>query len=222
MSTFSFKFLFKYIQKFFRFFIFLLFFFTLFNIINTKKKKGYLLFIEFNHVYGVKQGTNVNFRGIQVGYVKKIYMKINSIVLLVHIQSSKTLLPKTSCVETNQIGLFNNTVIDIIPLRQLKINFKVNNKKNFNVFDESCWSSKFLCNRSYLQGNRGLNYDDLVRAATRVSQRFDDPRFFSLFYLFLQNTLDLSDDILSIIKNVSYLLYLCSEIIEIYLQKYIF
>nr|QCI06364.1 hypothetical protein [Dictyurus purpurascens] len=221
MNSFSFQSLTIYVKKFFLFFVFLLSFLVFLSIVSIKKK-GYSLFIEFSHAYGVKQGTNVNFRGIQVGYVKKIYMKVNSIVILVHIQSSETLLPKKSIIETNQVGLFNNTVIDIISLYQLNTDFETNNQKKINVFSENCRDSQFLCNNFYLKGDRGLNYDDLVRATTRISQRFDDPRFFSLFYTFLQNSIDISDDILRILQNFSYLSYSFTEIIEIYLQKYIF
>jgi len=146
-------------------------------------------------------------------------MKIDSIVVLVRIQSSSFLIPKKSIVEINQTGLFNNTIIDIIPFEKLNVDFvKI---KKINLFNKSCLSSKFLCNDFYLKGNRGLNYDDLVRATTRISQRFDDPRFFSLFYIFLQNTIDISDDIIYILHNITYSIYFFTKAIKIYLFKYI-
>lgn len=146
-------------------------------------------------------------------------MKINSIVVLVHIQSSNILIPKTSIIETNQTGLFNNTVLDIIPFKTISMGFSQN--YNIDIFSKSCLSSNFLCNDFYLHGNRGLNYDDLVRSTTRISQRFDDPRFFSLFYIFLQNTVDISDDIIYIFHNMTYLLYIFTKLINTYLFKYI-
>nr|QCI06872.1 hypothetical protein [Halydictyon mirabile] len=73
-----------------------------------------------------------------------------------------------------------------------------------------------------MKGHRGLNYDDLIRSATRISQRFDDPRVFSLFYLFLQNNIDISDQIILIIKNLSYFLFFFNKLINLYLSKYIF
>nr|YP_009332753.1 hypothetical chloroplast RF22 [Membranoptera weeksiae]AHZ94765.1 hypothetical chloroplast RF22 [Membranoptera weeksiae] len=150
-------------------------------------------------------------------------MKINSIVVLVYIKSSKILIPKRSIIETNQTGLFNDIVIDIIPLGQLPVIKQLSTKEiDINVFSNNCLKSKFLCNYHYLYGGRGLNYDDLMRAATRISQRFDDPRFFSLFYIFLQNNIDISDDILYVFKNISYILYLFMNIIEIHFSKYFF
>nr|YP_009295368.1 hypothetical chloroplast RF22 [Dasya binghamiae]AOH77380.1 hypothetical chloroplast RF22 [Dasya binghamiae] len=224
MNIFHLKVLRNYIKRIINVLFFIVLFFILLLLIKEKKTKGYSLFIEFSNAYGIKQGTNVNFRGVQVGSIKKIYMKVNSIIVLVNIPSSRILIPKKSIVETNQTGLFNDTVIDIIPLMNIsKPYFNTNIKNhNINVFSQNCLKSNFLCNYHYLKGNRGLNYDDLVRAATRISQRFDDPRFFSLFYIFLQNSLDISDDFLHICKLTSNFLYFLMDFIEIYLLKFIF
>nr|YP_010986233.1 hypothetical protein UYL67_pgp187 [Pachymeniopsis lanceolata]WOL37151.1 hypothetical protein [Pachymeniopsis lanceolata] len=130
-------------------------------------------------------------RGINVGYVKNIKMNFNSVLVLVHIKSKNILVPKNVVIETSQTGLLNDAVIDIIPLGTVSLE----NMPDIDVFSDVCLESKFLCNLSYIYGERGLNYDDLIRAATRISQRFDDPRFFNLLYVFLQNSLEISEDI---------------------------
>nr|QCI08112.1 hypothetical protein [Polyneura bonnemaisonii] len=165
----------------------------------------------------MKEGTAIHLRGIQIGYVEKIKIKINSLLVLVFIKSPNILIPKNSIIETNQTGLFNNTLIDIIPLE--KLDDKIST--NINIFSKNCLNSQFLCNNHYLYGNRGLNYDDLVRATTRISQRFDDPRFFNLFYLFLKNVLEISDEVIFSINNTSYIIYLFTELLEIIISKYI-
>lgn len=175
-----------------------------------KKKHGYSLFIEFSNAYGLKQGTNVNMRGINIGYVKSIKINSNSVLVGIYIMSSNILIPKSTIIETSQTSLFNNTIIDIIPLQK----YYINDQKIINVFHLDCSSSQFLCNNQYIIGERGLNYDDLIRATTRIAQRFDDPRFFNLFYLFLQNIFDISDDFVDI-TNI--LLKLC-KILNIYLK----
>nr|YP_010502316.1 uncharacterized protein Ycf22 [Grateloupia turuturu]QHD45185.1 Ycf22 [Grateloupia turuturu]UXC96729.1 uncharacterized protein Ycf22 [Grateloupia turuturu] len=130
-------------------------------------------------------------RGINIGYVKNIKMNFNSVLVLVHVKSNNILIPKNAIIETSQTGLLNDAVIDILPLETIFIE----NMRDFDVFSNVCLESKFLCNLSYIYGERGLNYDDLIRAATRISQRFDDPRFFNLLYIFLQNSLEISEDI---------------------------
>nr|YP_010865320.1 hypothetical protein QQR83_pgp054 [Campylaephora boydenii]WGT74142.1 hypothetical protein [Campylaephora boydenii] len=138
-------------------------------------------------------------RGVNIGYIQSLKINPNSVLVSVYITSSDILIPKNSIVETSQTSLFNNTVIDIIPLEKNIINTSNNN----NVFHQNCYKSQILCNNQYIIGQRGLNYDDLIRATTRVSQRFDDPRLFSLFYFVLQNSVEISDDFVNISTNMS-------------------
>ena len=182
------------------FLTFILFTFFIGSFINKHNvTKGYSFFIEFNNAYGIKKGTYVRMRGINIGHIKNIKMDINSILVLVYIDSKKILIPRNSIIETNQTGLLNDTVVDIIPL----VKIGMDNVKNIDVLSSSCSLSSLICHLDYLEGDRGLNYDDLVRAATRISQRFDDPSFFSIFYLFLQNSVELSDYIMSIVADIS-------------------
>lgn len=167
-------------------------------------------------MHGIKKGTQIYFRGVYIGSIKNIYMKVNSVVVVAHINSLNILIPKNSLIETNQTGLFNDTMIDIVPLKKVKSKIS-----DINVYSVSCLESNFLCNYHYIKGYRGLNYDDLIRAATRISQRFDDPRFFSLFYIFLQNNIDISDEILDILSSTSNLLYIFLFLIKKYLAVYL-
>ena len=180
-----------------------LFFFLLltiyFSILLNIKKEGYSLFVEFTDAYGLKEGTSVNMRGMNIGYIKNLKMNPSSVLVSIYITSSKIIIPKKSIIETNQTSLFNNTTLDIIPLDKQSID----NSNSINVFNADCLQSTILCNNQYILGDRGLNYDDLIRATTRIAQRFDDPRFFNLFYLFLQNSLEISDDIVILLKNIS-------------------
>nr|QCI05014.1 hypothetical protein [Callithamnion tetricum] len=149
-------------------------------------------------------------RGVTIGYIQSLQVNTNYVIVLAYIKSKYILIPKSSIVETNQTGLFNDTTIDIIPLKKLSV---VDFNK-INVFSKSCLYSSVLCNYHYIRGERGLNYDDLIRATTRISQRFDDPRFFNLFYLFLQNCIDISDEIVLITTDISQILSLFNFWIE--------
>nr|YP_010726618.1 hypothetical protein P8482_pgp101 [Hypnea edeniana]WCH54689.1 hypothetical protein [Hypnea edeniana]WDY85093.1 hypothetical protein [Hypnea edeniana] len=190
--------------------------FLCFLINMNVNKAGYSVFIEFNSAYGIREGTNIRMRGVNIGYVKKIKIDLNSILLLVSIKSTNILIPKNSIVETNQTGLLNETVIDIVPLDLLRSHIV----HKINVFSEQCYKSSVVCHLNCIQGERGLNYDDLVRAATRISQRFDDPGFFNIFYLFLQNSIDLSDDILKITFDTSNVIFILYNFLKSILLNY--
>lgn len=161
-------------------------------ILNNKSlNKSYSIFIEFNNAHGIRPGTTLRLKGLSIGRIVSIKLHLNTIVVLAKINSSLNPIPRNVLIETNQTGLLNEAVIDIFPLE----NIEIFNKQLIDPLSPECLNSKIVCNFSYVKGNRGLNYDDLVRATTRISQRFDDPRFFNLFYIFLYNGIELSDNI---------------------------
>lgn len=164
----------------------------------NNKNSSYSFFIEFENANGIDQGTPIRIRGIQVGFIQIIRIKPHCVVTLARINSSKILIPKESIIEISQTGLLNAAVIDIIPQVSLKYFDKSFNGPLVN----NCESSKIICNKMYVTGDRGLNYDDLVRSTTRISQRFDDPRFFNLFYVFLQNGIEITDVIIELITEI--------------------
>nr|YP_009293679.1 hypothetical protein Rhodyp_083 [Rhodymenia pseudopalmata]AOM64361.1 hypothetical protein Rhodyp_083 [Rhodymenia pseudopalmata] len=162
--------------------------------------------MEFNNAHGLKEGAKVLMRGIDVGCIHSIKMDFNSILILVHIKSSKIFIPKNCIIETSQTGLLSESVIDIIPLESIS-SFEAS---HLDIFSEDCPKSSLICHSNYLYGHRGLNYDDLVRSATRISQRFDDPRFFNSFYIFIQNILNVSNELIYVTNdfaNISNLFY---------------
>ena len=170
-------------------------------------KKGYSVFIEFDHAHGIKPGSPVRLRGLIVGSVVQLSSELNSVLALVKFNSATLLIPRNSLVETNQTGLLNDSVLDIVPLGAI-----VSNHYNvLNPLSSNCNDKYIFCHLSYIQGDRGLNYDDLIRATTRISQRFDDPRFFNLFYMFLHNSVEITDHFLETCVDLTDCLNLLSE-----------
>ena len=177
---------------------------TMSFIVNKKfLNKSYSIFIEFDNAHGIRPGTVLRLRGLSIGRIISIKLHVNTVVVLAKINSSLNPIPRNVLIETNQTGLLNEAVIDIFPLE----NIEILNKQFIDPLSSECLNSKIICNLSHLKGNRGLNYDDLVRATTRISQRFDDPRFFNLFYIFLHNGIELSDNIVYLSLQLLDLLY---------------
>lgn len=176
-----------------------------FIISNLRKYlQGYSILIEFESVNGIKRGSSLRLRGLPIGHVVDIYARSNHVVIIAKISSIHYLIPKNSLVETNQIGLLNDTVVDIWPLKKIHTSYGDNQINiEINPLSLECLKSNFICHLSCIQGNRGLNYDDLIRSTTRISQRFDDPRLFNLIYIVCHNGLEISDRLLSISTALS-------------------
>ena len=164
-----------------------------FTVCLKYRNSDYSFFIEFNDAQGIKLGTPIRLRGVDIGSVQNIKLKFNCVLVAAKINSNSIVISKNSIIETNQTGLLNESVVDITPLDFLQLK---KDDKSSNPVSSFCDSSSIICNDMYIVGDRGLNYDDLVRSTTRISQRFDDPRFFHFFYVFLQNSIELTDIIL--------------------------
>nr|YP_009395541.1 hypothetical protein [Vertebrata isogona]ARW64543.1 hypothetical protein [Vertebrata isogona] len=202
----------KYSTMFLGIFIFLFFIILFILSFNSVKKKGYFLFIEFNDAYGLKEGTSVNYKGVKIGTIHRINLHINKVVVLLKINSSKILIPRNVIFEANQMGLFNDIVISINKSNFL---FSISHSDYSEVLD-------VITPNSYIKGYKGISYDDLIRSTTRISQRFDDPRFFSLFYLLLKNSIYISDEIIFLIYNSSTLFNFLIESIALISTRYLF
>nr|YP_010618653.1 hypothetical protein PN024_pgp142 [Rhodomelopsis africana]WAX02666.1 hypothetical protein [Rhodomelopsis africana] len=189
-----------------------------FSFIGLRQNKGYFLFIEFNDAYGLKEGTTINLRGVKVGYVSRITIHLNKVIVLLNIKTQETIIHRNSIFEATQIGLFSDIVVTVTPLEYIKSH----NLISTFILSRDCHSLSAICPNSYIKGYKGINYDDLIRATTRISQRFDDPRFFNLFYLLLKNGINISDELLFLVNNSSALLYSFSELISLIILKFPF
>nr|YP_010619427.1 hypothetical protein PN189_pgp143 [Xiphosiphonia pinnulata]WAX03440.1 hypothetical protein [Xiphosiphonia pinnulata] len=189
-----------------------------FSFIGLRQNKGYFLFIEFNDAYGLKEGTSINLRGVKIGYVSRITIHLNKVVVLLNIKTQKTIIHKNSIFEATQVGLFNDIVVTVTPLDYIKSN----NLTSQLILSKDCKSLSVICPNSYVKGYKGINYDDLIRATTRISQRFDDPRFFNLLYLLLKSAINISDELLLLINDSSILFYCCFELMNFIVLKFPF
>nr|YP_009394504.1 hypothetical protein [Vertebrata thuyoides]ARW63066.1 hypothetical protein [Vertebrata thuyoides] len=207
----------KYSKIFLNIFIFLFCIILFIFSFNNVKKKGYFLFIEFSDAYGLKEGTSVNYKGVKVGSIQRISLHVNKVVVLLKIHSFKILIPRDVIFEANQIGLFNDTVVSINTSTFLTSNLY----QGFMSCSNNSQASSFIIPNSYIKGYKGINYDDLIRSTTRISQRFDDPRFFSLLYLLLKNSIYISDEVLMLIYNSSIISNILIEFIPLVLTKYL-
>lgn len=163
------------------------------------RSSSYSFFIELSNSSGIQAGTSVRMRGMHIGSIKSVKLKLNCVLVIVSIDSDKILIPTFSIIETAQTGLLNDSVIDIIPYNNLSLQ----GSKLQSPLSKSCNSSVIICNKMYVVADRGLNYDDLVRSATRISQRFDDPRFFNIFYLFLRSSVEITELIAELLTSMT-------------------
>lgn len=133
--------------------------------------RTYNLEFEFADAMGLEAGSPVQFRGVEVGNVTEVKPGANGIVLKTKIDSAQLLIPRNVLVEANQSGFIGQAVVDLTPQQSLPSDAVA----SLGPFESNCDPKLILCNGDRLQGQVGISYDELVRAAVRLADLLDDP-----------------------------------------------
>ncbi|MBF2096874.1 MAG: MCE family protein [Gloeomargaritaceae cyanobacterium C42_A2020_066] len=131
--------------------------------------QGYTLQVSFPHASGLQVGGAVRLRGVEIGRVTRLDAGPNAIVATLVIDSAETLIPRKAVIKANQSGLVSETVIDINPEATLNLETLTAGPR-----DEACDPQQIVCQGEELAGRSGASFDDLVAAATQLSQKLDD------------------------------------------------
>lgn len=128
----------------------------------------YQAVIEFSRANGICVGTPLRIRGVEVGKVIKVTPSLNSIDVFIEVSDAKVVIPRTSLVEVNQSGLLMETLIDITPYDPIP-------QPSVSPLDPYCSDEGLIvCDRQKIQGEQGVNLDELVGIFTKLAKEVDE------------------------------------------------
>jgi phospholipid/cholesterol/gamma-HCH transport system substrate-binding protein len=156
-------------------------------------KRSYNLTLEFDNTTGMQTGTPVLYRGVPVGRVLTIAPKTNSIEVEIEITQSGLRIPAGVVVETSQSGLIGETSIAITPLSEL-----ADANLAMSPVGRDCNSQVILCDGDRLEGKVGVNYEDLLKSAERISEFLADPKLAQDILKILTNTSEITDNVIDL------------------------
>lgn len=131
------------------------------------RMQKYQAVVEFSKANGIRVGTPVRIRGVDVGNVVSVKSSLDSIDVVIQILDAKVVIPKGSLVEVNQSGLLMDTLIDVTPPNQLP-------RPTVGPLDPRCLEEGMIvCDRQRLKGEQGVNLDELVGLFTRLAREVD-------------------------------------------------
>ncbi|MCO5568168.1 hypothetical protein L7F22_021864 [Adiantum nelumboides] len=132
------------------------------------RTQKYQAVIEFSKANGIRVGTPVRIRGVDVGNVVSVKSSLDSIDVVVQVLDAKVVIPRGSLVEVNQSGLLMDTLIDVTPPNQLP-------QPTVGPLDPRCSEEGMIvCDRQRLKGEQGVNLDELVGLFTRLAKEVDE------------------------------------------------
>ena len=150
----------------------------------TGNHRSYKAVVEFVNASGIQKGAVVEYRGVKVGNISAVRPGPNNVEVEIEITQADLIIPKNVLVEANQSGLISGeSVINMTP----KSPFAATTVAA-KPLDKNCNSQLIVCNKDHLKGQIGISTDELIRAATELSTRYSDPKFYGNLNKAVENT----------------------------------
>nr|YP_009294086.1 hypothetical protein Hrub_084 [Hildenbrandia rubra]AOM67328.1 hypothetical protein Hrub_084 [Hildenbrandia rubra] len=150
---------------------------------NTSKP--YKLNILFTNVEGIKGGTPVSYRGVNIGKVISINLYTDYVIVSIYIKSSKILIPVNAYVKTYKTIFMADTILHIHN-QNIQV-FKALKNKVKEKSNRLAKINSFCYNNDFIYGFQGASLDNLIDILIRISIYLDNNDIVDLLYNLANN-----------------------------------
>lgn len=123
---------------------------------------SYTLEVDLESAPGLAVGTQVRFRGVQVGRVTAVGFSPKGV--RVGLRVNNVLIPRGAVPEIRQSGLIGQAYLDFIPTAEVP-----EIPEGVTAFAPKCRPELVYCNGDRIAGQRAASLDDLVQAAVNFT-----------------------------------------------------
>ncbi|MFN4279682.1 MlaD family protein [Thermosynechococcus sp.] len=134
---------------------------------NLAGANSYTLEVELDTAPGLAVGTQVRYRGVQVGRVTAIGFDANGVRVSVRVNN--VLIPRGAVPEIRQSGFIGQAFLDFTPKERVP-----EIPEGVTAFAPKCQPELIYCNGDRVTGVRTAGLEDLVRAATRFTTTLEE------------------------------------------------
>jgi phospholipid/cholesterol/gamma-HCH transport system substrate-binding protein len=129
----------------------------------------YSLAVELPDALGLDAGSPVKYRGVKVGRVRSLSPQVNGVIAKIEIAPASLTIPRANTVSVTQSGFIGQVELSIQPTEKLS-----NASTSLSPFEPNCDASVIVCDGDRLSGSVGTNFDELIRATTRLATILGD------------------------------------------------
>jgi len=138
-------------------------------------QSSYKITIRFPDAYGLQVGSNVRYRGIEVGSITNLKATANHVDVIAEISPANLPIPKDVTITTNRSGFIGQTFIDIIPQGDLALD-----RIAFSPISPGCESTRvIICNGDTIKGMSGVTFEQLLPSTLRLTELYSSPEFYA-------------------------------------------
>ncbi len=160
-------------------------------------KRSYKFIVEFESASGIELGTSVRYRGINVGQVVEIKPGLNGVDITLEIKPQDLIIPRDVFIQGNISSFIGTAQIDIIPRGRIP-----ESEVSANALSANC-PQIIICNNDRLQGEAGIEMQQLLRAGIRLIDLYSDPELFNNVKIIAENTANASAEASKLAKQLS-------------------
>jgi phospholipid/cholesterol/gamma-HCH transport system substrate-binding protein len=134
-------------------------------------RQSYEIVVEFPDAKGLKEGTPVRYRGVEIGKVTGVRPTSSTVDVLVSITKPNLQIPSEAVVEAQSSAFLGDMFLDIQPRARIE-----ERADRALPLDKGCDASEIVCNNSRLEGRAIADMNDLVRSMDQVAQLLSNPK----------------------------------------------
>ncbi|NET28536.1 MlaD family protein [Okeania sp. SIO1I7] len=160
-------------------------------------QRSYKVIVEFESASGMELGTSVRYRGINVGQVVGIKPRPNGVDISLEIKPEDLIIPSDVFIQANTSSFIGTAVIDITPRGRIP-----ESEISAGPLSSNC-PEIIICNNDRLQGQAGVEIQQLLRAGIRLIDLYSDPELFSNVKIIAENTANASAEASKLTKQLT-------------------
>lgn len=160
-------------------------------------KRSYKVIVEFESASGIELGTSVRYRGIDVGQVVGIKPGPNGVDINLEIKPDDLIIPRNVFIQANISSFIGIAVIDITPRGRIP-----ESEISASPLSSNC-PEIIICNNDRLEGQAGVEIQQLLRAGIRLIDLYSDPELFNNVKVIAENTANASAEASKLAKQLS-------------------
>jgi phospholipid/cholesterol/gamma-HCH transport system substrate-binding protein len=166
--------------------------------------RSYRFTVLFENTAGMQVGAPVRYRGVPVGSVTAIRPTANRVEAVIQIEEPDLHIPDEVLIEANQSGFLGETSIDITPVDELT----ETQIATVDPLAQDCNSGIIICSGDRVEGEVGVNFNELTRSTIELADQFTDEELFANIQNLTENSANAAAEVAQLTQEVTTLVRL--------------